>query len=79
MTIIILDLEKNIPPFLTYKDLKDENNKLIDEKEVLVVNGEQLNIVGFLICPYGSNNLNYITNNDNFGDLKILGNIQSIR
>ena len=27
---------------------------------------------------YGSNHLNYITNNDNYGDFKILGNIQSI-
>ena len=69
---------RNIPPFFTYKDLKDENNKLIDEKEVLVVNGEQLNIVGFLICPYGSDNINYILNNDNLGDLKIIGNIESI-
>ena len=69
---------KKYSTIFTYKDLKDENNKLIDEKEVLVVNGEQLNIVGFLICPYGSDNTNYILNNDNFGDLKIIGNIESI-
>jgi hypothetical protein len=41
----------------TKLDILDENKKIKDTKEISLINGEKINIIGFMVIPFGGENM----------------------